>query len=333
MNGRTPIVAIIILNWNGLKDTLDCLESIRGLATGNYRVVVVDNGSADNSAAVLKNRYPDITVVELERNLGYTGGNNVGIRHALGLGAHYFWLLNNDTIVFPDSLARLLDVAERSPALGLLSPSVHYYDQPERVQYRGCLIDWKNHRLVIPDSPEGAEVRSNGEPCPESQFGTALLIKREVVEKVGLLREDLFAYWEDVEYCVRAYRKGGYRNSTVTDAKILHKCPVPEAMKERKSPAYYFFMTRNKYFFWMEYLRGKERVRFLRKYVAEAIGDAAGLHYNGADERRDACLDGMWSAFTGVRGAWDKNRRMPAFIRKFLLWHPYFLARALTPQQ
>lgn len=111
---RPPIVAIIILNWNGLRDTLECLESLAMITYPNYELIVVDNGSTDGSAACLRARYPDIAIIENKENLGFAEGNNVG-KHALAKRTHYVLLLNNDTIVAPAFLDALVTVAESEP--------------------------------------------------------------------------------------------------------------------------------------------------------------------------------------------------------------------------
>lgn len=327
-----PLVAIVLLNWNGQADTVACLESIRGFSYGNCRVILVDNGSTDSIAEAADKALPGTALVELQTNLGFTGGNNVGIRHALDMGADYVWLLNNDTVVDPDCLGRLVEYAEAHDDVGLVSPAIHYFDDPSRVQYTSVVVDWEHCRLLSPDDTEALSVPAEDGTCRQTLFGTALLVKRAVFEKIGVLREDLFAYWEDVEFCVRAFREGGYRNAVVHDARVLHKCPLPEVMREQKSPYYYYFMARNRFFFWMQYVQGAERSRFVRSFIAETLCDGAALHYKGAGERRDACLDGLWHALKGRKGPWDKNSRMPALLQRFLLWHPYFLAKMIAPQ-
>lgn len=332
MKNSQPLVAVVLLNWNGRVDTIACLESIRGTSYQNYRVIVVDNGSTDNVADEVTRTLPGTVLIALDTNLGFTGGNNVGIRHALEMGADYVWLLNNDTVVDPDCLVLLVECAEANDDAGLWSPAIYYYDDPSRLQYADALVDWENYRLLFPEDERAMSVPAEDGKCRQTLFGTALLVKRSVFEKIGLLKEDFFAYWEDVEFCVRAYRAGGFRNAVVPEARLLHKCPLPEAMRGQKSPRYYYYMARNKYYFWKQYLQAAEQLRFFRLYVAGVLGDAAALHYDGAGERRDACLGGLWHALKGRKGPWDKNVRMPALLQRFLLWHPYFLAKMIAPK-
>jgi len=115
-----PKVEIIILNWNRFRDTAECLESVFRIRYPNFSVVVVDNGSEDDSAAQVENTFDRVTLIRNRENLGYAEGNNVGIRHALENGADYVWLLNNDTVVDREALAALVDLAERDRGIGIL---------------------------------------------------------------------------------------------------------------------------------------------------------------------------------------------------------------------
>ena len=141
---KKPTVAIIILIWNGREDTVECLESLRSDTFPDKRIIVVDNGSSDDSLAVIKNRFPEVMVIQTGANLGFTGGNNVGIRRAIADGADYVYVLNNDTTVEPDSLRALVDAAERMPTVGLLAPVMHYFDPPRDIWFAGSQIAlWK----------------------------------------------------------------------------------------------------------------------------------------------------------------------------------------------
>src|SRR5664279_2479168 len=105
MKDAAKLTYIILLNWNGWQDTIACVESCRKLSYPNFRILIVDNGSTDNSEAILRERLPDIELLQTGANLGFAGGNNVGIRHALAQGADYVWLLNNDTVVDAEALS------------------------------------------------------------------------------------------------------------------------------------------------------------------------------------------------------------------------------------
>src|SRR3972149_11394107 len=219
-----PKVFIIILNWNGKDDTLTCLDSVQKLNYPNYHVIVVDNGSTDGSADAIRGRYSSVswlTMIENGSNLGYTGGNNVGIRHALEHGAEYVWLLNNDTLVEPDSLDVLIRVGEENPSAGVLGPKVLCYPDTHLLYSRGERHSlWFNRRTV--DIGE-IDRKDDVEPRQvDYVVGGARLVSREFVERVGFFDETFFAYFEEIDWCFRG-RKAGYDVLYVPDAVIYHK--------------------------------------------------------------------------------------------------------------
>src|ERR1039457_4136566 len=153
-----PKVFIIVLNWNGLKDTLECLDSVFKLEYPNFEVIVVDNASTDNSVEVIREKFQQVILIENKENLGFTGGNNTGIRHALQLGTDYFWLLNNDTVLEPDTLSRIVVTADNDSTIGMISPVVHYHEDPLVIQNCGCYIDWESQKLINTASPAESEI-------------------------------------------------------------------------------------------------------------------------------------------------------------------------------
>ncbi len=215
MNAR-PRVTCVLLNWNGWRDTLDCLAALSESSYPQLDVVVVDNGSTDESVARLRAAQPDLTLLETGANLGFAGGNNVGIRHALENGADYVWLLNNDTRPAPHALCALIDKALTDGRIGAVGSVCYYADTPDIVQI------WAGGRvnLWIGYSP------STDTPQEDSWFhwlnGTSLLLSRAALEDAGLLDEGFFLYWEDVEMGLRL-RKRGWRLAAAPESKVLHK--------------------------------------------------------------------------------------------------------------
>jgi len=316
-------VTTIILNWNGIADTLECVESVRNLDYPDMRIVVVDNGSTDDSTTVLRNRYPSITLLESERNLGFTGGNNLGIAKALEMGTDYVWLLNNDTVVEKDALKELVKGISESTEIGLASPFIHFYDAPGEVQFRGSYIDWKRRRIVKLE---------NGGTIPQgrvsvSLWGTALLIRREVLERVGLLNEKYFAYHEDEDYSMRVAR-AGYRAVVVPEARVFHK--NSRSTGNNDAPMQVFLRSRNLFFLWMDNLKGMKRVFHIPRYLAHIISYGGALREKNLPDSVEACLDGVWHAFRGAGGPRNPDIKMPLPLRRtfrFLFsWHPYFWA-------
>lgn len=237
-----PAVSVIILNWNRLRDTCECLESVFKIHYSNYSVVVVDNGSDDDSATGIKNAFERVHVIRNKENLGYAEGNNVGIRHALAIGADYIWLLNNDTVVDRDALTAMVVLAERDRGIGILGSKIYYFDQPEILWFAGATIDWK--RAV--SAHVGRLEKDTGQYEVEKEVdrvtGCSMLIRREVLEEVGLFDEKFFLYAEEVDLCVRA-RKKGFRNFYVPKSIVYHKISVSTG--ENSVPVYAYYNTRN----------------------------------------------------------------------------------------
>lgn len=317
-----PRVVIIVLNWNGLKDTRECLASVALLEYSNFEVMVVDNGSSDGSVAKIRSEFPQVILIENGRNLGYTGGNNIGIRQALERGADYVWLLNNDTAVEPDSLAKLVDEAERSPETGLVSPVVHYYDCPQVVQFMGSYVDFAKIQFVHVDDPR--ELASEFVQRHLVLYGTALLIKRSVVESIGYLAEKYFAYHEDGDYSLRAL-KMNFCTKVRLDSRIYHK---DSRTSGKHSPAQTFYRTRNIFFLWKDNLPGFRNFFVPCYYLGMVIREAKSLFDDGNEKNYDACLNGFWAALRGKGGVYDPTFVAPSVVRSifafFVSWHPFF---------
>ena len=316
-----PRVFIIVLNWNGIAHTLECLESLSRLTYPDYEIILVDNGSVDDSVETVRRRFPWVLLIENEQNLGYTGGNNIGMQHALKQGADYVWLLNNDTVVEPDVLGKLVFEAEACPEAGLISPVVRYYDDPEKIQYIGACPDFRTFSFNPVTEPAALD-----DPLVQRilmLYGTALFIRRSVIETIGFLNERYFAYQEDFDYSLRALQ-ANFRTMVMPDTYILHK---ESQTSEKGSPFHVFLMTRNLYFLWKDHLRGLRKMVMLWHYLGVMIG-----HMKYFSEQKNmpvfnACLSGVWAAIRGQGGAPDLNKNSPVWFRSifrfFISWHPY----------
>lgn len=239
-----PKIAIIILHWNSVRDTLACLDAVSRLEYERLQVIVVDNGSTDGSAEMIRACHPQATLLSSAENLGYAGGNNFGMRYALDHGADYFWLLNDDVLIAPDSLAVLISAAQANSAVGFLGPLVYLREEPQSILSAGGFIG----------SDHTAYQRGLGEPdqgqyagIQEVAFvsGCALMASREMVDRVGILDEDFFAYQEEIEWCYRA-RQAGFKVLFVSQAKAWH----PDTRRrDQFSPVVTYYITRNSLLF------------------------------------------------------------------------------------
>lgn len=241
-----PAVSIIILNYNGREDTLACLRSMEHLTYPNVQVIVVDNGSTDGSIEAIRVQHPRFKLIETGANLGFTGGNNVGIRHALEQGAEYIMLLNNDTVVAPDMLDVMVSVMEANSNIGVTGPMIYYYDQPETIWSAGGRIDWTHGLTGMIGIDEEDKAQFGIAPRPvDFVTGCAILARRPVWEKVGLLDDKFFMYYEETEWCVRA-RRAGFEIVHVPTAMVWHKISI---VQRSASTHTYYYMTRNRLLF------------------------------------------------------------------------------------
>ncbi|MBT0653155.1 glycosyltransferase family 2 protein [Geobacter luticola] len=225
-----PRVVIIILNWNGKDDTSECLESLNALTYSNYEIIVVDNGSTDGSQRYIKEKYPQVLLMETGQNLGFTGGNNRGITAALQKNADYVLLLNNDTVVDGQFLDELVFAGESRKDVGILNPKIYYYDEPRLLWYAGgniSLLQGLSRHFGFQEIDHGQY-----DTTREVNFitGCAFLIKREVIEKIGPLDDNFFCYSEDADWSLRAI-KAGYKGLYVPSSRIWHKIGISANVK------------------------------------------------------------------------------------------------------
>lgn len=278
-----PRVAIIILNWNGWKDTIECLESLYEIDYPRYCVIIVDNHSKDKSIIKIK-KYckkrgikvfeytkseieqnnilynnnnllrifdQSLILIKNERNYGFAEGNNIGIRFALKfLNPEYILLLNNDTIVDKNFLKELIKIAERDKNIGIVAPKQFSYWNPEEVELRAHEIDFikliKETLFIWREKRKEKDRESDREV--DWVQASCLLIKKEVIQKIGLLDPQYFISWEDLDWCITA-RKAGYKIIHSSKSKFWHK--ISKSVK--KSPIVHYFKARNAFLFYKKH--------------------------------------------------------------------------------
>jgi GT2 family glycosyltransferase len=300
-DGKVPRVALILLNWNSSDDSRECLDSLTRLNYSNFDVIILDNASkkenidgmlkhwseikasekglgnfvkmdpsvaSDDSLSAIAKRSPNLNFWCLllnDENYGFAEGCNMGIRYAKQhLSPDYFLLLNNDTVVDPQFLTRLVEYSEVREDVGILGPLIYYYDYNGRKD----MINMVGGRI---DLSMGASVHLGANTPDVGQYkepvdveyveGSCMLIKRKVVEKIGLLNSAYFAYWEETDYCVRAER-AGFKVAVVPMAKIWHKV---SASVDSSTKSYYFY--RNRLWFVKDNASARQRAMFCFAYM------------------------------------------------------------------
>jgi GT2 family glycosyltransferase len=238
-------VSIITVNYNQPEVTEMLLQSI--YSQEEYQpleIIVVDNGSKANFVPILRVKYPDVLFIRSERNLGFAGGNNLGIRQAKG---DYLFLVNNDTEFTSNLVGSLVEEMDKKPEIGLLSPRINYFDQPDMVQYagytpmnyytarNGCIGQYEIDRGQY-DAVSGPTAYAHG---------AAMMVRREAIEKAGLMAENYFLYYEELDWCERI-RRAGYEIHVFLKPLIYHKESVSVG---KKTALKEYFMNRNRILF------------------------------------------------------------------------------------
>lgn len=261
---RFPKIAVLILNWNGKKDTVECLASLqRTSPSPKFATVVVDNGSTDDSVAAIREAFPEVPILETKRNLGFAGGNNEGIRWALQKSFEWILLLNNDTVVSPDFIGSFLKAAKSKPEGKIFGAKIYRYDEKEKIDHLGgtwnpAIAEFESKAYGKIDDGSFEEMKEVDYVC-----GCALLMHRSVPEKIGLLEESFFLLWEESDFCTRA-KRAGFQIWTAPQAKLWHKV---SASFTGGKPHMHYFWWRNRLLYLCRNQSGSEKRDTYRKIV------------------------------------------------------------------
>lgn len=317
-----PYLAVLILNYNGCEDTLECVKSVLGGWRGEYELVVIDNASTDDSVKKLRawaedqcpllkaasgpdqrtfsegtsqRGVPRLTLLEAPSNLGFAGGNNVGIRYALARGATWILILNNDTIVERGTLPTLVEGAERAGA-DLAGCSIYEYGDPTKPWYFGGIFHWWGGRTIT-------SLRSvaKSQVAVETDWitGCCLIVRRRVFEKIGLLDERAFLYYEDEDFCQRA-AQAGFKRVVVLGARIYHKVSQSSGVG---SPLMYYHATMSRTYFHRKHHRFVSHVAFLALFLLRSMARSLLWSVEG----RWDLVDATWRALRDSYWAGNKT--------------------------
>ena len=307
-----PRLFIIILNWNGMTDLMECLQSVEK-STYKNEVIVVDNGSTDGSPAAVASEFPDVRLIQTGKNLGF-GANNLGITDAIQRGADYVLLLNNDTWVDPECFKRLVQFAEAHPEAGILSPRICYYSDPQLIWYDGGVLEkddgfWNcghvNENSLV--STVSQEARAVDYIC-----GCAMLIRKSVVETIGGLDSRFFMYWEDGDFSLRA-KSAGFQLLHLPSAVVLHK--VSRSIGGSQSPDARYYTERNRYFLSLKAGGLRNFGALLKNHIRRCIWTYHDLMQDQESDQALAIAEAGWHSLIG---RWGKRRGSPP--RMVLRW-------------
>jgi GT2 family glycosyltransferase len=317
---QEPSVHIVVLNWNGKHDTLECLKSLTQIDYRNYRIILVDNASTDGIVAIVQDQFPDVVILKNEANLGFAEGNNVGIRYALSQQCDYLMLLNNDTVVDPSFLSALVNIGEKYPDLGMLSPLIYWYKPPEKIWFYSGEINWKNgysdHRKI----PEQGVVKNMISVCEyaskeyleDSDYlsGCALLVKTQVIQTIGLLDKRFFIYCEDVDWCVRC-QKAGWRLAVVPSSRIWHKVSSSAISDYSR-----FLSYRNAILLLWKHSNIFQFLLRVKRHIYRTLAEYSWDREEYYATLKPIPLDGVWAGLSGKYG--NTCQKMPGWLQRFV---------------
>lgn len=249
----TPLISFVTVNYNGLNDTCELIESLLATVQSvSYEIIVVDNASRRDEASLIRAKYPTVIAVRSEQNLGFSGGNNLGFSHARG---RYFFLINNDTYLTTDGIPYLVQRLESSPVIGAVSPLIRFSFPPQHIQFAGYT---PLSAITLRNEPIGLGQPDNGQfneahPSPYLH-GAALMVKREVVQKAGQMPDIYFLYYEEIDWST-AMTRAGYELWYEPRCTIFHK---ESQSTGQQSPLRTYYLTRNRLLYaWRNLSPGK----------------------------------------------------------------------------
>lgn len=256
MNDFQPRICFVIINYNSLEYTKECILSLQDQSYQNFKILVVDNDSSDNSILELKKMFTELEIIKNEANLGYTGACNIGIQYSLQMNYDFIFLLNNDTTAHPKMLEELVNYIKRYPDTTLLTGKIYYKDFPNKVWYSGGKLNLiKLEGIHKGVNKYEVNIQCEKESIVDFASGCMMLIKSDIFKDIGYFDEFLFAYYEDVDFCIRLKRHN-YKIVYVPTSRIWHKIS-PMFSSNQKIVKFtkltYYLKTRNKIYLTLKY--------------------------------------------------------------------------------
>ncbi|MDD6644494.1 MAG: glycosyltransferase family 2 protein [Oscillospiraceae bacterium] len=253
-----PLVCVILVNYNGVSDTEECVKSLKECNYTNLHIVIVDNGSltgkVEYNEIITKDK---CEIIYSKDNVGFAGANNIGINRALEINADYVLILNNDTVVHKDFLFPLIDACKENPKIGIATGKIYYFDEPEYLWFGGSYYDESLSECKIDGIGKKDSEEYSAEKYIPFATGCLWLIPKNVLSTVGLMSEEYFLYYEDADYCERLKNKG-YSIKYIPSSVIYHK----ESRSTKKgSPLYHYYITRNYLYYIRKYVKGSRKYK------------------------------------------------------------------------
>ena len=283
-------VSVVIVNWNRYEDTCECIDSLLAQKGVSLKIICVDNGSSDNSGQRLREKYDQIQLLQLNSNLGFAGGYNLGIKQALKQNTDYILIVNNDTVADEWMVSKLLPEIQASN-IGICAPLIYYFENPARIWSSGGYI---NKRLLMPiNSHHDNENLSH--PVERTFIsGCCYLMKKELIEQLGLFDESFFLYMEDLDYC-RRIMQTQWKMKVVPSAKLYHK--VAASSEGQYSPMERYFYGLSSGIYYRKYINSSNAWLIIPFRLISAILWTLRLISSGNFQSVGAYLKGLWEGW------------------------------------
>ncbi|MDA3896724.1 MAG: glycosyltransferase family 2 protein [Desulfobacteraceae bacterium] len=261
MNNKSePRVIVQLLSWNQLQEVVDCLESFSCITYQNYEVILVDNGSEDETVKTVREKYPFVTIIENAENLGFCKANNIGFRYCLKKNFDYLLLLNTDTKVRPNLLDELVRIMKNDPKIGIAGAKNLMLEDPEYMWGQYCNVTWGPMLVKIIGGSEPDRNLNQPPKEVDSVICNGCMISRVALETVGEFDENFWQCNEDIDWSYRA-KTAGFLVVYVDTASILHKGGSSAALGRKKRFSYGYFIARNAFMFAKKYATPYQKVK------------------------------------------------------------------------
>lgn len=298
----TPLVSIIAVNFRQASLTVDFLKSLRQIDYPAVEVFLVDNGCRKDQSAFFASHYPGLRVLRSAENLGFAGGNNLAVKQAKG---KYILLINNDTLVPPDFLSPMLQVMEERKEVGIVSPKIYYADTPDTLQYAG--ISGINRFTGRGLNQAKLQVDDGSYDYTKSTYfahGACMLVRGEVFQQVGLLSEDYFLYYEELDFC-EAVRAGGWQIMYTASSHIYHR---ESSSIGKANPLKTYYLFRNRWLFMRKWYSGLSYYLFILYFLTIGVPWHLFKHWRKGEKQH---MQAIWEAvkwhFNPVKIAVDEK--------------------------
>ncbi len=299
------LVSVVTINYNGYQDTCDLIESLLNIVKSvNLDIIVVDNASLNKEAELISEKFPDITVIQSEKNLGFAGGNNLGIKKSKG---DYIFLLNNDTFIENDGFLSLVNYLSKNEQVAAVSPKILFSGEDHHVQFAGFTplsrITLRNNIIGFLQPDDGRWDNAAKTPIIH---GAAVMVKKSAIEKVGLMPEMYFLYYEELDWSA-SFLRAGFEMWYIPDCVIYHKGSMTTG---KNSPMKTYYMTKNRLLYAKRNLGALERALSIAYLVAiVAVKDYILYRLNGEKKHAISVVNAVKTFFTGkvsLRQVYDR---------------------------